>query len=576
MSDNMPPARGNLKRRLRERGSDGRFKKAPKLATDENSLPRTPSEPPSSPLTPIETPSWPLTPIVPTPATSESLSLPTSLAVSPFLSTSDELEEHRESSDDEEKVARALSEASEPEPDSPFRFPSTSLFHTTPLASTSPPPQQRKPSPPPPHRHFPMTTAQSNTGNVPTTFGGFPHEDPIMFLRTTRRIIAASGIATPEAKAEYLADSIVTNSPADEWFNRLAQATKIDWTALVGEFTTRWTPPPAPAKTAEQLAEELTTHILAPSSIGVQVPFRGTQTYSHIAWAEEAITKARACGLESRGEYIPNVLRNMPQAIQNSITSAARTNWTTFTAAVKALDIDNLQQAARQEQERQEHLATMTRLEQQIAAKLSQLSIQPQNLAHANPPTPRNPANAPNHVAPMGTYNPAVARPRYTSTRPGTPTQRAPATEDAKTALRQRLTIFPHQPDTPTGQAIYAQQMASWNASRTPGTRVNIHTPVPLRPGTAAISSGECYVCGTNGHPARACPIQSNDPRALSHEESRWRSICGGTLGTVNKGVAEPVYLMLDDYEDGAGYTDGQGSGQGKGQGSSADTLSPV
>ncbi|KAG2335887.1 hypothetical protein BDR05DRAFT_843729, partial [Suillus weaverae] len=56
------------------------------------------------------------------------------------------------------------------------------------------------------------------------------------------------------------------------------------------------------------------------------------------------------------------------------------------------------------------------------------------------------------------------------------------------------------QPDNPSGQTAYANQLSQWNAKWGENARVTHETGYPLRPGTAAISLGECFSCGTHGH----------------------------------------------------------------------------
>jgi hypothetical protein len=76
------------------------------------------------------------------------------------------------------------------------------------------------------------------------------------------------------------------------------------------------------------------------------------------------------------------------------------------------------------------------------------------------------------------------------------------ATEVEKMATQQRLRTYPHQPDTDAGCAMYRRQMAQWTASRSTGDMITKAMPVPLRPGTTAICSSECFKCGTHGHRA--------------------------------------------------------------------------
>ncbi|KAI6013435.1 hypothetical protein PISMIDRAFT_105424, partial [Pisolithus microcarpus 441] len=53
----------------------------------------------------------------------------------------------------------------------------------------------------------------------------------------------------------------------------------------------------------------------------------------------------------------------------------------------------------------------------------------------------------------------------------------------------------------------YSAQLTAWTAKHGEMTPIMEHTPYPLRPGTAAICSGECFRCSSHGHGSRNCPF---------------------------------------------------------------------
>jgi hypothetical protein len=125
---------------------------------------------------------------------------------------------------------------------------------------------------------------------------------------------------------------------------------------------------------------------------------------------------------------------------------------------------------------------------------------------------------------------------------------REPATDAEKAALQQHLRKYPQQPDTDSGRAAYQRQIAQWSASRGATDSITENTPVPLKPGAAAICSGECFRCGTHGHRAVQCQIPDDHPNHLRREESRWRAICGARLGPINRTATE-VFLVFDEQD---------------------------
>jgi hypothetical protein len=167
------------------------------------------------------------------------------------------------------------------------------------------------------------------------------------------------------------------------------------------------------------------------------------------------------------------------------------------------------------------------------------------------------------------TAAPSPSRPGpYTTSAPRSPQQQAPATEAEKADMRQRLTTFLHQTDTDAGHATYRCQLAQWTAGRNSGDSITRGTPVPLRPGTAAVCTGECYRCGTHGHIGIQCPVPSGSANRLTPEESRWRAICTAVLGQANRLTGIQVHLVdmemevWQEWDGGAQHTE-SGNGEG-------------
>jgi hypothetical protein len=88
--------------------------------------------------------------------------------------------------------------------------------------------------------------------------------------------------------------------------------------------------------------------------------------------------------------------------------------------------------------------------------------------------------------------------------------------------------------------------MAQWTAGRNPGDIIMDMTPVPLKPGAAAICMSECFKCSTHRHRAVWCVLADNHPAHLSREEAYWCTICRSVLGPINKGTAMDVHLVFD------------------------------
>jgi hypothetical protein len=144
------------------------------------------------------------------------------------------------------------------------------------------------------------------------------------------------------------------------------------------------------------------------------------------------------------------------------------------------------------------------------------------------------PSNAPNYpLAP--TFNAANQTPTCTAYQ----ALNQPAHKHRTPAERMnnviRLTLPIHS-NTPAGQVLYNTQIAQWNTLYT-GQQVNETRPYPLSPGTAPVTSGECWKCGLLRHISNSCKSPSQIPRL----ERRWRAAtsnlkrnCPPTVGNVN------------------------------------------
>ncbi|KAG1865843.1 hypothetical protein DFJ58DRAFT_724236 [Suillus subalutaceus] len=143
-------------------------------------------------------------------------------------------------------------------------------------------------------------------------------------------------------------------------------------------------------------------------------------------------------------------------------------------------------------------------------------------------------------------HPPAKTHRTHVVRQPATSQQQFIITEDVKTIVRQFVNAIPQQPDSPSGKAAYANQLAQWNAKWGESKRVTHEMGYPLKPGTAAISSGECFGCRTHGHNGRNCPLPGDHAERLSCKEAAWRAITSKVLGAFNRNLTTPISLVVN------------------------------
>jgi hypothetical protein len=279
-------------------------------------------------------------------------------------------------------------------------------------------------------------------------------------------------------------------SPADKWFQNLDLAVKTDWAQLEPTFRLQWVAHQAPEWTKLEKTKDLLNHRLKPEDVGEMVPFQGTSEYTHVVWAEEVQAMAQDLEIDARSEYIYQAFNNLPTAIKDSIEGKVM-DWTTFITEVKVIKIEKLKARAKTEKEQVEK-------DRATRSEINELQALIQTLRLEN-------------TAPTARQTGQVQQTTQTITAQLNPNMSAAvrnhpmcplAMEAEKTATQQRLRTYLHQPDTDAGHAMYRRQMAQWMASRSTGDTITEATPVPLRPGTMAICSSECFKCSTHGHRA--------------------------------------------------------------------------
>jgi hypothetical protein len=150
-------------------------------------------------------------------------------------------------------------------------------------------------------------------------FGGRRDQNPKKFLRDLKYQMTLGGITTPEAKADFFLLRVEADSLAEEWYLALPQQTRESWDLLEPQFETRWATQQPMTRTDTEKTYDLLNHKLKPEDVGTTVQYQGRAQHAHVAWAEDALDKARACGIENRTEYIPLVIADLPDSVRKSM-----------------------------------------------------------------------------------------------------------------------------------------------------------------------------------------------------------------------------------------------------------------
>ena len=377
-------------------------------------------------------------------------------------------------------------------------------------------------------------------------------ENPQNFLRAFRREMRALATTNDQDIAKAFVDYLGASSTADIWFESLTTATQESWAALEAEFITRWPRVTQAKRTEQEIERELLSTLLTEKELGEKVKIGGVDVWSHIAWADKITILVNEADIASKTTHIWQVRDKMPDAIKDVVKST-HANWTAFLQAVRDVDLQHIRDAVvkrKKEDDTRRALENRIRILETvqqsptagIRSQMSRTAISSQ----------QTPAQYPTNLrrANEAVFGQSGGQGNLFSPRVGqTPAARPTPNPQRIAALRARLNVLPHHQDTDGGRAAYRLQLAEWERRHGRDARVTEETPYPLRPGTAPVCAGECWICGMVGHRRDRCQIQPGNPACISQRENLWRRICGTMLGPINRENTTPVqHVAVDQY----------------------------
>jgi hypothetical protein len=268
-----------------------------------------------------------------------------------------------------------------------------------------------------------------------------------------------SNVTTPTTKAWYLLLCLEVKSPVDEWYQKLPAATKTDWDALEAMFIQEWTPQVAHAMSAMDRTINLVAHKLKPEDISKTAPSKGRMEHMHVIWANEILAKVKACQLEMWIKYVAQVMDNLPIPIKNSLDRSTIVDWMTFTKAVKAVDVQKIQDHLIAEKETKAKEDAVQAQLKELTAEVTRLRVRPaQTLTYqrSGQYQTHHQTTGGDGTGTMTTEGKAQYMPNTARAWQPCP----PPTEDEKAEVQKNLSKYPQQLDTSAGQAAYHWQIA--------------------------------------------------------------------------------------------------------------------
>lgn len=391
------------------------------------------------------------------------------------------------------------------------------------------------------------------SNNVDIFYGdGREGENPQNFLHAFCREMRSLATTNDKDIAWAFVDYLGASSQADLWFDDLTQTMQESWARLETAFVAQW-PQITQAKRSEQEIErELLGTLLNEKELGEKVKIGGVDIWSHVAWANKVTILVNEANITSKTTHIWQVRDKLPDTIKD-VVGSTHADWTTFMKAVRDVDLQHIRDAVSKRKKEDdvchdlENCICILETVQQsptagIHAQMNRASISMQTPAHyPAAPIRTNEAAFGRRGGQGNLFNPHAGQ---------TPAARPMATPQQIAALRGRLNILPHHPNTEGGHMAYHLQLVEWERKHGRDAKVTEETPYPLRPGMAPVCAGECWICGMVGHQRNRCQVQPGNPTCISQRENLWCRICGTMLGPINQENTTPVqHIAVDQYE---------------------------
>ena len=391
-------------------------------------------------------------------------------------------------------------------------------------------------------------------------FDGEPdgkQQGPAFFQRFSR-VMDELQVTSERDRIRRIGTYFVPDSPAEEWYTSEGSI-QTQWSVFETAFRTRFPGIQKAKKTAAELQREMVELTLTVDELDKTELYGGVEVETYKIHAKKLLDMAKRAKIDAGTANMVFVRDKLPEVIKDKVDES-HTSWSSFCAAIEAVNKAYIRDGVRKHREREAKdglvNSRLSRVERSrpeasisaITAQLGRVNLNGQQTTQAS------------QAAPQPMQLQAVGN------RQGGPRQPGITSEEEKALVRTNMLKYPHHPGTVEGRAAYFEQLRTWKATHGENALINAHTPFPLRPGTAPACSGECYMCGMQGHMSGACT--ATGAAKIPPQEGRWRALCGRCLGRNRRDQATSVNHVAQVGEFAwAGYESYDGDDQGNGEG---------
>ncbi|KAI6016336.1 hypothetical protein PISMIDRAFT_29233 [Pisolithus microcarpus 441] len=287
-------------------------------------------------------------------------------------------------------------------------------------------------------------------------------------------------------KVDCFGLQLAPGSYADNWFMDLPSEDKEDMRALKAAFIKRWPLAKHPKLTRVQQRERVKDQWIEEGCTG---------DYGHMLWAEKVKRLVLSMG-DAEGTLIVCTIEGAPQVLRDELDKDY-SSWEEFVTAVR-----NIKQ-------------------------MSNLSIQMGSISAREAARPM-PATQP--------QGQLIAASQQGFTTQGASWglglgmyQRAQQVPLTRLQILKKVNAILHRPNTEAGRCQYKADIEVWHKTHGYNAPPSLERPYPLKPGTVAAGTGECFMCGLITEPPHVGSMCTANETLHPHE-THWRQLIAGML----------------------------------------------
>ena len=141
---------------------------------------------------------------------------------------------------------------------------------------------------------------------------------------------------------ESFGDHLKSSSPAEDWFKEL-DAQKKTFKVVETAFLERFPRVEKAKKTETELERELCELWLKVEELGKMEKYQGEDVWSHVAFAEKALSLAKQAKISTGSNSIWKVCDELPEIIRHKVKETYA-NWNEFCGAIKEVEMSHMYQ----------------------------------------------------------------------------------------------------------------------------------------------------------------------------------------------------------------------------------------